>query len=369
MNLASLGYDANFEFCFHAYLNEIVGHSAARAGIATPIVARVAREDRESYIVYTDGRALRAGVRGSLRHRAASRADYPAVGDWVVVTPRAAESAATIQAILPRRSHVTRKAAGPRAAPQVIAANVDRLLICCGLDHDFNLRRIERYVTLAYAGGATPVVVLTKADCAPNAADRRAAVEALCIGVTCIECSIVDDRGIAELRATIAPGSTAALVGSSGVGKSSLINRFVNEARLAVGAVREHDSRGRHTTTARQLLLLPGGGVIIDTPGMRELQAWADASDVDAAFGEIESLAASCRFRDCAHRGEPGCAVLAAIDSGELPRERLSSYHKQRREMEHLDRKDDPALAAEHKARWKAIHKAAQKHMKQKYRF
>lgn len=369
MNLEALGYDSFFDHRFHQYLNEIAAPCAVRAGVTLPVAARVAREDRESYVVYTAGRALRAGVSGALRHRAASRTDFPAVGDWVVVAPRVAESAATIHAILPRRSHVTRKAAGPRTTPQVIAANVDLLLVCCGLDHDFNLRRIERYVTLAYAGGVAPVVVLTKADCAANAADRRAAVEAVCVGVPCLECSIVDDRGVNAVRGMITAGTTAALVGSSGVGKSSLINRFFDEARLAVGAVRGHDSRGRHTTTARQLLLLPGGGVIIDTPGMRELQAWADRDDVDAAFGEIELLAADCRFRDCAHESEPGCAVRAAVDTGDLPRERLHSYRKQLRELAHLDRKEDPAAAAEAKARWKVIHKAAQKHMKQKYRF
>lgn len=337
------------------------------------IPARVAREDRESYIVYAAGRALRAQVAGALRHRAVSRIDFPAVGDWVAVAPPVRGTAsggggpAIIHGILPRSSMLMRRGAG-NTGEQLLAANVDTLLICCGLDHDFNLRRIERYLTFAYSGGVSPVVLLTKADLCESVENQVAEVEAIAGGAPVVALSNIDHRGVAEVAAFLPRGSTATLVGSSGVGKSSLINAILARDEMKIGAVRGHDSRGRHTTTHRQMLLIPGGGVIIDTPGMRELALLADADDVSASFDDIESLSASCRFRDCTHSSEPGCAVLNAVESGDMDPGRLESYRKQLRELAYFDRKGDPFAEAAERKRWKTIHKAAQQWMREKYR-
>jgi len=348
--------------------------------------ARVARQDRDSYVVYAavsqrpspEGlgvagggvcRALRVSLRGALRHSAGSAMDLPAVGDWVAVHVRPGQADGRIEAVARRRSCVVRQAPGGVVAEQVLAANVDALLVCCGLDHDYNLRRIERYLTFAYGSGAAPVIVLTKADvCGPAVEERVAEVESIAIGVPVLAVSMFAPARLRELIAPFVPRTmTAALVGSSGAGKSTLINVLLDRQVMRTGAVRAWDSRGRHTTTHRQLLLVPDGGVIIDSPGMRELQLWNDAGDVDATFADVAALAVRCRFRDCAHAGEPGCAVRAAVERGALPAERLASYHKQARELAWLERKADPVARAEETARWKALHKAARKRYRQKH--
>lgn len=362
MTLEQLGFDDAFATAFRTIRPQLRLDNPAAL-----VPARVAREDRGSYVIYTANRALRASVSGAMRYAAGARCAFPSVGDWVIASARSEEQAATIHALLPRRSSVTRKSAGTRGDAQVLAANIDLLLICCGLDHDFNARRIERYVTLAYAGGASPVILLTKADLSPEADAMRAELEMTCVGVPCHTVSVIDDRGVDDVRHMLPTGVSAALVGSSGVGKSTLTNRLLGEQRLATAAVREDDSRGRHTTTFRQLLLIPGGGVIIDTPGMRELQAWADEGDIADAFSEIESLGRNCRFRDCTHISEPGCAIHAAVERGDLDPRRVENYHKQIRELQYHDRKEDRAAYLAEKNKWKVIHKAAQKHMKQKY--
>lgn len=355
MNLEALGFNAYFEREFA---------KLAQTGWQP---ARVARQDRDSYVVYTAGRALRAIVRGALRHRAASMLDFPAVGDWLAIECVPHGALAPIHAILPRRSAITRRAAGTSGSAQIVAANVDTLLVCCGLDRDFNLRRIERYLTLASGSGVAPLVILTKADVCPDPLARVAQVEAVSGGAPVLALSSIDGRNVDAVRRAAPPGATAALLGSSGVGKSTLINRLLGRDELRIGAVRLGDGRGRHTTTHRQLLLLPGGGVLIDTPGLRELQLCADAADVGASFAEIELLAGACRFRDCTHVGEPGCAVRAAVESGELSAARLASYEKQQRELRYLERREDPVAASAEKARWKAVHKQARRWMRRKY--
>jgi ribosome biogenesis GTPase len=356
VTLESLGWNSHFQNAFAQFESQ---------GL---VPARVAREDKQSYVVYGAGRATRASVSGAFRYRAAMRADYPAVGDWVIVHPLSGEDAATIHAVLPRRSSVERKIAGERIEAQVVASNVDALFVCAGLDHDFNVRRIERYLTLAYNSGVTPIVLLTKADLCADAAARVSRVESIAQSAQVVALSVVDGRGMDRLRACIGPGVTTAMVGSSGVGKSSLINTLLGRAAMQVGAVRSHDSRGRHTTTHRELLLLPGGGVMIDTPGMRELGLWGDGDGVDSAFRDIEELASTCRFRDCAHEHEPGCAVHTAIARGDLDPARLSSYRKQLAELRFQERKENPAAARAEKERWIAIHKSARRWMREKYR-
>ncbi len=330
------------------------------------IPARVARQDRGSYVLYASQRALRAAVSGHFRHLSRVPADFPAVGDWVGVAPRDQAGAATIHALLPRQTALARTAAGTNGAQQVIAANVDVLLICTGLDRDFNLRRIERYLSLAYSCGVAPALVLTKRDVCDSAAERVAAVGNLAPGAAVVATSVFTGEGLEQVRALVGPQVTVALVGSSGVGKSTLINALVGEVRMSTGHVRVSDGRGRHTTTHRQLIPLVGGGVLIDTPGMRELALPADGA-LDGSFAEIESLAADCRFRDCGHESEPGCAVLRAVQRGELELGRLESFRRQQRELAYLERRDDPVAESEHRARWKAIHKAARKHMRSKY--
>ncbi len=359
VNLSQLGWNAHFQSQLESFERDF--HRSGQC------VARVAREDREAYIVYGEGRAWRAAVSGGFRHWALGRSDYPAVGDWVMVEPRRGEEKAVIHAILPRRTAVERKQAGDIVDAQVIAANVDVLLLCTGLDGDFNVRRIERYLTLAYQSGARPVVLLTKADASSDLEQAVTEVEAAAVGVDVWPVSIHDAASVERVRAILGAGITAALIGSSGVGKSSLINSMLGGEVMATGGVRESDSHGRHTTTHRQLLLIPGGGVIIDTPGMREIQLWGDESGLESSFGDIETLAQRCRFRDCGHESEPGCAVQAALERGELDAARFRSYRKQQGELRRLAAMEDPLLRIEQESRWKGIQKSARKWMKQKY--
>lgn len=330
------------------------------------VPARVAREDKQSYVVYAECGALRATVSGRLRNSAAGPADFPAVGDWVAIQPRPAEQQATIHTVVPRRSAFSRQAAGAAARQQVLAANVDCVFLVSGLDGDFNPRRIERYLTLAWESGAAPVIVLNKADICAELDARVCAVEAIALGVPVLIVSAHNGRGMAELRSHVGPGITAALLGSSGVGKSSLINSLLGEEQLRIGAVRADDSRGRHTTTHRELLILPGGGIVIDTPGLRELQLWARDDALDGAFADIEELGRQCRFRDCAHAGEPGCAVRIAIVRGVLSRERFESYLKLKRELRFAARREDVGLIRAERERWKPIAAWAKKRAKRR---
>lgn len=289
--------------------------------------ARVTAEHRGSYEVYSSAGAGAAELAGRL-FRALGDADFPGVGDWVTLSaPPGPEGRAIIERVLERRTVFTRGAAGAATRTQVIAANVDRVFTVCGLNSDYNPRRIERYVARTWASGAQPVVVLSKADLSEEVEERRAEIEAVVIGVPVLVTSTEDEQGLHALRAQIRPGETTAFVGSSGAGKSTLINRLLGEARMAIGDVRLHDGRGRHTTSHRQLIPLPGGGLLIDTPGMRELQL-VDDEGVGAVFTDLEALAEGCRFRDCSHDAEPGCAVRAAVELGELAPERLAAYRK-----------------------------------------
>jgi ribosome biogenesis GTPase len=263
-----------------------------------------------------------------------------------------------VEAVLPRRTLFSRRAAGRREDEQAIAANIDVVFLICGLDGDFNLRRLERYLALAVESGAQPVVVLNKSDLCADLPARIAETVPIAAGAPVVTASTRAPGGLDDLRSRIAPGLTIALLGSSGVGKSSIVNALVGEERLRTNEVREDDSRGRHTTTHRELILLPDGVALIDTPGMRELQLWASQESIDAVFDEITSVAAGCRYRDCTHAGEPGCAVEAALSDGTLTADRLQSYRKLQGEARRHELLADPVLAQERKRKWKVIHKA-----------
>ncbi|WP_127849114.1 ribosome small subunit-dependent GTPase A [Lacticaseibacillus hulanensis] len=290
-------------------------------------LGRVAQQGRNLYSVQTEDVRVQAQVSGRYRNIAFGPKDYPAVGDWVQVRmPDNPGDNGIIERLLPRSSQFTRKAAGTTSNLQVVAANVDALFLCMAMDGNFNLRRLERYMAVAKDSGTTPVVVLTKADLATDFAQQVEDVAAIAGDATVLICDATRADGWQELQSAIEPGKTYAFLGSSGVGKSTLINRLLGSDELATGGIREDDAHGRHTTTSRQLLLVPGGGIVIDTPGMREL-AIAQA-DVDGAFADILALAANCRFNDCSHTVEPGCAVQAAIADGTLAPARFSSYQQ-----------------------------------------
>ena len=313
--------------------------------------ARVVEEQRGMYAL-NGGFEGFAEVGGRFRHEAASPADFPAVGDWVGVGD------GIIHYVLPRRSIVSRAAAGRASREQVIAANVDTIFLVTALPQDLNARRLERYLTMVWDGGATPVVVVNKSDLSddPDAARDRLCARLPLVDVVLV--SALQERGLDTLTPWLRPAQTVALVGSSGVGKSTLINRLLGRDTLRTGAISDAHGRGRHTTTARQLIELPGGALLIDTPGMRELQPWVGDDAVEAAFQDIAALAEGCRFGDCAHQGEPDCAVLAAVESGALDADRLEHYRRLLREAAYEERRHDKAAAAEHKRRWKRIHQA-----------
>ena len=324
MDLESLGWDASLAEAFRPYEQD--GFVPARAAV----------EHRIEYVVYTAQGELRAELAGRLRHDE----EHPAVGDWLAVAARPDEGRATINAILPRRSAFVRKVAWAETKPQVVAANVDVAFVVCGLDMNYNVRRIERYLALAWESGAQPVVLLTKADLCDDVEAYVLEVESVAFGVPVHAVSAPHGDGVETVRSYIPHGKTAALLGSSGVGKSTLVNALVGEEVLATNEVRE-DGRGRHTTSHRELVPLPEGGVVLDTPGMRELQLWDAASGLDSAFRDLDALAGECRFSDCAHGREPGCAVRAALANGTLDVERFESWRKLQRELERLARKQD----------------------------
>ena len=310
-------------------------------------VARVAEENREGYRIFCEKGELLAELSGKVRHATSSRADLPAVGDWVLAQLRLGDNRATIHRVLQRKGKFSRKTAGRKTEEQIVAANLDIVFLVSSLNREFNPRRIERYVSLAADGGARPVIVLNKADLCQNAEAFLTEAAAAAPGARLVLTSATRGDGCNQLRAILEPGFTAAVLGSSGVGKSTLINVMLGSSRLLTQAVRESDDRGRHTTTSRQMVLVPGGGVLIDTPGMRELQLWGAAEGIGRAFGEIQELAARCKFRDCKHQSEPGCAVRAAVESEALASERLENFRKLAREEQFLEAKQDAALRSE----------------------
>ena len=337
-----------------------LGWSPALAVAFQPFAAsglhpgRVVVEHRGALVLHSESEEIWADVPGRLRHRAASGADLPAVGDWVAFGRHAQGERATIEAVLPRRTAFVRKAAGFESVEQVVAANVDVVFVVTSLVDDLNPRRLERYLALAWESGAEPVVVLTKSDLCESIEAAVAQLGGVTFGVPAHIVSAVTGEGIDELTAHLAGGRTATLVGSSGVGKSTLVNRLCGSERLATAGLRP-DGRGRHTTTRRELVVLAAGGCLIDTPGMRELTLWDAEEGLDQAFDDVEALAVGCRFSDCAHRTEPGCAVQAAVAAGTLDAGRLESFRHLQRELRYLEIRHDARARSDERKRWRAL--------------
>ncbi|CAN7596054.1 ribosome small subunit-dependent GTPase A [Phenylobacterium sp. LjRoot225] len=329
---------------------------------------RVLVQHRGHYRLALDSGEADAKLAGRFRHEAEDGLQ-PVVGDWVAVQADPADAFGQIHAVLPRRSAFTRRQAGGHGL-QVVAANVDVALLTLSLNGDLNLRRLERYLAAAHDSGAQPVVVLTKADQAADLAQAVAEVTAIAGGVPVIAVSALTGEGMKALADQLEPGRTAVLLGSSGDGKSTLVNTLAGEALMATGKIRENDGRGRHTTVRRELLRLPSGALILDTPGMRELGLMDADEGVAAAFAgleaDVETLTQACRFKDCSHEREPGCAVREALSDGRLDPGHFESWRKLQRELEHERLKGD-ALARDAKKReWISLMKAGRAHMRAK---
>ena len=326
----------------------------------TGLPGRVASANHGRFLVWTEAGEVDTSVSGLLRRSATL---WPAVGDWVVLR----DDAAVIVKVLERRSKLSRKQPEREVREQVLAANIDVLFIVSGLDRDYNERRIERYLVMARESGARPVVLLNKADLAGelglDLADVIAKTERLSPGVQVLALSAKSDRELDALPAQLKPGETAALIGSSGVGKSTILNRLLGDERQRTNTV-SADDRGRHTTTTRQLFRMPGGWLLMDLPGLREVQLWPSSEqptqNLEASFDDIQALAQNCRFRDCTHNAEPGCAVTSAS----LDPARLANFKKMQKELAHLERRTNPRLAKETRAKWNAIEKSVRSHPK-----
>jgi ribosome biogenesis GTPase / thiamine phosphate phosphatase len=359
-NLENLGWNSFFA----------AGLSALKMEGAVP--GRVVTIEKEACQIITEAGELTAQVSGRFRYE--TRGDnYPAIGDWLAVQPLPGEAKAVIHAVLPRKSKFSRQYSGGRqlteggrTEEQIVAANIDTVFLVNGLDggRGFSIRRIERYLAVAWASGAAPVIVLNKADLCPDTEYYTREVERIAFGTPTHTVSAVTGLGMDALRQYLVKGSTAALLGSSGVGKSALINALLGEERLLTGEIRPTDKEGRHTTTRRELLLLPGGGAVIDTPGMREIHVWGDEESLDNAFEDIAALAAQCRFKDCRHDQEPGCAVREALNAGELETKHFKNYLQLQKELRHLEVRQEGKAALAEKAKWKQISKIQKQYKK-----
>lgn len=347
-HVAPLGWDGAWDAAFATH---------AADGF---VPARVVAEHRGSYevLVAAGAAPLTARVTGRLRHAALGPGDFPVVGDWVATGLRADEGTASIHAVIPRRTRIQRRAPADHGAPmQILAANVDVVMIATSLNRDLNARRLERFLATAWESGGRPVVVLTKVDLATNPVEvavAEAQLEELAVGVRVLATSAVTGDGLAAVRELLRPGTTIALLGSSGVGKSTLINALLGEQRLATSEVRD-DARGRHTTSGRQLVLLPEGGLLLDTPGIRELALWDDGAGLAAAFSDVEMTAARCRFTDCTHERQPGCAIESAVERGELAADRVAGWHKLILEERHQALERDAVARRAERKRWAVI--------------
>ena len=345
-NLETYGWDDFFAKSFAPY--EAEGFEAGRVFL----------QHNRIYMLYTAAGETQAEVTGRLRFNARGAEDFPAVGDWVAIRRTAGEAKAKIHEVLPRRSKFSRKAAGRETEEQIVAANVDTVFLVMGLDNDYNPRRAERYLIMAWESGAQPVVVLNKADLVEDAEELRGEIEAIAPGAPVHFLSAKRGEGVEQLMPYLTRGRTVALMGSSGVGKSTIVNRLLGEEVQRTQDVRLGDERGRHTTTHRELFMLDGGGLVLDTPGMRELQLLVSERGLRETFEDIEAIAGECRFGDCSHVSEPGCAIRAALESGALDAERYANYRKMGAEMRHTATLQDQRKSQEEKARVKRVQRA-----------
>ena len=345
-------------------------HADAFASIPVDgaVPARVIEEQRDGYRLQTEDGVRRAQASGRMRHEAYSKEDLPAVGDWVVFTQPPGSEHGVIHGVLPRRTALVRKEAGLTTTGQVIAANVDYVLLLTSLNSDLEPRRIERYLAAIWESGATPALVLTKADLCLDVEAPVRALGDIALGVEVHAVSALAGAGLDTLERYLQPGTTIALVGSSGVGKSTLVNALAGEDVQHVDVIRARDERGQHTTTARRVIRLPSGALWVDTPGMREFGLWGSGEGLDEVFDDIEHLAAGCRFGDCAHAGEPGCAVDAAIQDGRLDPERLTAWDKLQRELAFIHRKQSQRAQIEENRKNRRFSKMVRSHMKAKRR-
>ncbi len=329
MNLIDAGWDTFFEVHFKPY---------ALDGFS---VGRIAVEHKNVYVLFTEYGELRAKVSGKIRYEASNRSDFPVVGDWVVIKPRFAEKYATIHAILTRKSKLSRKTAGIETEEQILAANIDTAFWISSFNKILNIRRIERYLTTVWESGAQPVIILNKLDlCTDSELEETVIeVESAAPGVPVHAVSAKNGHGIENLMPYMQKGNTIVFLGLSGVGKSTLINRLIGEDVQKVSEIRKIDDLGRHTTASRQLIILAGGGLVIDTPGIRELQLWDSKDGFTETFEEIENIAQHCRFSDCRHESEPSCAVKQAVEDGRIDPKRFQNYNKMQKELDHLNTK------------------------------
>lgn len=330
-------------------------------------IGRVIAVFQKQYRIMTQAGETLSELSGKIRFEALAKAELPAVGDWVVQSMRE-EGKGRIERVLPRSSQFSRKAAGTETEEQIICANVDVALLVMALGHDFNVRRLERYLTVAWDAGVTPIIVLTKRSLVDSVEGELQELDLVAFGTPVFAVDSLTGEGIDELKSALSPGQTIVLVGSSGVGKSTLVNALAGSHLMETGGVREDDERGRHTTTHRELKKLDSGLILVDTPGMRELALWDGADGLETTFSDIETIAGNCRFRDCEHGKEPGCAVREALETGDLLQERWDSYLKLKREIAYAERKQNAALQAAERDRWKKLHKENQARMKSKYR-
>ena len=356
VTLEQLGWDDSFAQAF-------APHAASGC-----LPARITLELKGHFEVTGESGARLGECAGKFSHAARSAADFPAIGDWVAITPQPGDDTrALIHAVLPRRTKFSRKAAGEQETEQVVAANVDTVFLVSALDGNYNLHRTERYLAAAWASGAQPVVLLNKADLNDDTSDISSELALIGPRVPVLVISAQTRRGLKALAPWLLPGRTIALLGSSGVGKSTLINRLVKETIQDTQEVREADNKGRHTTTQRELIVAPSGFIVIDTPGMRELQPWDAIAGIDAAFGDVTSVARQCKFRDCAHTGEPGCAVQAALADGSLDSVRWQSYLRMQRASAFEVRRTDRAAQQRQKSDVKKLTKSLRQRVREKH--